>query len=212
MRKIHKRMSIVLSKLQKNEQALNCFQHALTIEPNNERTREAFNDVEKSIKSSPNHTDVKNYYRNSYAVIIGISKYKEESPLPNAYNDGFSIQKTLEDEYGFTTSVHLFNEYATYNNILTTFEDTLQGTKIGPQDRLLVYYAGHGKLRTQIGRRGEEINNGSIIPYDAEKDKYSSYIHMETIIDRCKDCLAKHTLLVLDCCYSGYAAMGSGNT
>ena len=37
--------------------------------------------------------DLKNYYKNSIAIIIGISKYKEENQLPNAYNDAIAIKR-----------------------------------------------------------------------------------------------------------------------
>jgi hypothetical protein len=30
---------------------------------------------------------------------------------------------------------------------------------------------------------------------------------MKTVIEGCQKCIAKHVLLVLDCCYSGYAAL-----
>jgi uncharacterized caspase-like protein len=32
---------------------------------------------------------------------------------------------------------------------------------------------------------------------------------METIIKSCQSCIAKHVLLILDCCYNGYAATRS---
>ena len=100
----------------------------------------------------------------------------------------------------------LFNEQATGEQIREIFYDTLRDEKrIGPKDRIIIYYSGHGKLRTIIGRSGQEIKEGYIVPYDSRKEKYGSNIPMETLIDGCQNCPAKHVLLILDCCYSGYA-------
>jgi uncharacterized caspase-like protein len=151
--------------------------------------------------------DTKNYYKKSHAVIIGISEYKEENQLPNAYNDAIAIKKVLQEKYSFDNTICLFNEEATNEKLHEIFIDTLRDPSIiGPDDRILVYYAGHGKLKTITNREGQEVKTGYIIPYDAKKDKYSSYLEMETIVDCCTNSPAKHVLLILDCCYSGYAA------
>ena len=152
-------------------------------------------------------SDLKNYYENSYAVIIGINQYQEESPLNNAGNDARAVMKVLEKTYGFITIKSLFNQEATGDQIREIFYDTLQDEKrIGPKDRVIVYYSGHGKLRTILGRGGEEIKEGFIVPYDSKREKFGSNIPMETIINGCQKCPAKHVLLILDCCYSGFAA------
>jgi len=153
--------------------------------------------------------NMKKYYQGaSHAVIIGISKYKEEDQLPNAYNDAWDMKKILEKKYEFDDVTSLFDKDATYAKMREIFIDVLQDeSRIGPDDRVLVYYSGHGKLRTIITHEGNPIKAGYIIPYDAERGKYSSYLEMETIVDGCRTCQAKHVLLILDCCYSGYAAM-----
>jgi len=103
-------------------------------------------------------TGLKSYYDNSYAIIIGISKYKEENSLPNAQNDASAVKDILEKKYSFNIIKSLFNEDATANNIREVFDDLLQDESlIGPNDRVLVYYSGHGKLRTTIGHEGQEI-------------------------------------------------------
>jgi hypothetical protein len=151
--------------------------------------------------------DIKKYYENSYSIIIGINQYKEEVPLSNARNDATAVMKVLEDHYGFITLKSLFNEEARADQIRELFDDTLQDRdKIGPKDRVIIYYSGHGKLRIMPGHEGEEIKEGYIVPYDSRKVKYSSNISMKTIIDACRTCQAKHVLLILDCCYSGFAA------
>jgi hypothetical protein len=150
---------------------------------------------------------LENYYEKSHSIIIGISKYQEEEALLNAYNDAIAIKGVLEAQYGFTNAISLFNEDASDINIRELFLDTiLDQDKIGPKDRVLIYYSGHAKLRISINYEGAEIKEGYIVPYNSKRNKYSSYIPMETIIDACQKCPAKHVLLILDCCYSGYAA------
>src|SRR5436309_3539715 len=113
-----------------------------------------------------NIVDLKNYYKDSHAIIIGISKYQEESPLNNAFNDAKAVQEILTNEYGFNDIISLFNEQATLANIREIFFDVLQDdARIGPKDRVLIYYSGHGKLRTRINYNGQEVKEGYILPY-----------------------------------------------
>ncbi len=153
------------------------------------------------------------YYENSHAVIIGLGKYMEESniqTLPNALNDAQGIRNVLERSYGFRILDFLFDAFATRDNIREVIIDKIKDeSEIRPKDRVIIYYSGHGKLKTRIGHNGEEIREGYIIPYDAKLNKYSSYISMDEIVKACQNCPAKHVLLILDCCYSGYAARRS---
>ena len=151
-----------------------------------------------------NHFVLKEYYGNSHAIIIGISNYKQESSLVNAYNDAIAIEKVLKEKYGFNILTSLYNENATVENITHIFTDILQDKNIiGSKDRILIYYAGHGKLRTILNRQGQEIKQGFIVPHDSNKEKYNLNVPMETVVDGCQNCPAKHVLLILDCCYSG---------
>jgi len=203
--------------LEKYEEALQCYRRALEIDPTNVYAKDLYNKTNSIVDEIRRRQEIlmgrgliTNYYEKSHAIIIGISKYKEEDQLPNAYNDAVAIKNILEKKYDFDEGniYCLFNEDATKANLEWIFVDKLKDdSKIGPKDRVLVYYAGHGKLRIRVGRQGQEIKYGFIIPYDAQKSKYSSYLGMETVVDGCRDCPAKHTLLILDCCYSGYAAM-----
>jgi hypothetical protein len=152
------------------------------------------------------------YYQKSHAIIIGISKYKEETTLPNAYNDALSMKETLEGKCGLTTLANLFDQFATGDNIRQIFTDTLSDeTKIGSKDRVLIYYSGHGKLRIRRGYGGQEIREGFIVPYDSKKEEYYKNIPMKTLVEACQQCPAKHVLLILDCCYSGAAFTRGGS-
>jgi hypothetical protein len=151
---------------------------------------------------------LKDYYKNSHAIIIGISEYKDENPLPNAYNDAKGIEKILRERYEFNDFFTLYNEKATKSNLEEIFVDKFRDRElIGSDDRVLIYYSGHGKLQSLFGPQGESLKRGYIVPYDAKRDKTFTCIDMESIVTSCQECMAKHILLVLDCCYSGHAAL-----
>lgn len=156
---------------------------------------------------------LKDYYKNSHAFIIGIGRYEDENPLPNAYNDAKGIENIVKERYGFDNLITLYNEDATKEKVEQILVDELRNREIiAPEDRVLIYYSGHGKLQSLIGFQGESQRTGYIVPYDAKRDKASTYIEMKRIVDYCQECIAKHILLVLDCCYSGYAALRIGET
>src|SRR5690242_9828659 len=149
------------------------------------------------------------YYENSYLIVIGINKYKEELSLKNAENDAKGIMNVLRHKYGFKVMRSLFNEEATRERIWEIFDHLiLDESRIRSRDRVIIYYSGHGKLRRLI-RSGSEHKVGYIVPYDSKIERYDTYISMSEIIDRFQLCPAKHVLLILDCCYSGYAARGN---
>ena len=50
------------------------------------------------------------------------------------------------------------------------------------------------------------------VPHDSNKTEWTKNIPMQAIVERCQNCPAKHVLLILDCCYSGYAAMRSSES
>lgn len=137
--------------------------------------------------------------------------YKEETPLDTARNDAKSINEVLTRKYKFRNIIEpIFDEKATREELGYIFEDIVRDeSKIESGDRLIIFYSGHGKIRPEINQEGVEIKQGYVVPYDGRKDKYSSCISMDSIRDNCRRCKAKHTLLILDCCYAGLITRGS---
>ena len=170
--------------------------------------------IKEAFRQSSEINFVQRMYNNSYSVIIGIDDYKEEQSLSNACNDARSINRVLENDYKFINLIPpLYNSEATKDKLEEIFVDTIsnnQGSKeMGQQDRLIIYYSGHGKLRKITNLDGTKSKEGFIIPYDGKKGGDYKNISMETIIKSCQRCIAKHVLLILDCCYSGFAATRS---
>jgi hypothetical protein len=73
---------------------------------------------------------------------------------------------------------------------------------VGKGDALLFYYAGHGL------RQGPK---GFVVPADGDPERPATMIDLAELTRGLRACAAHHTLLVLDCCFSGVALEpGSG--
>ena len=167
---------------------------------------------DKEVKSM-NELSLDKYYTNSHAIIIGISRYEQESFLPNAINDARDVKRVLEEKCGFNSAniVTLSDSEATSNRIRRILDVNLQDySTIQRKDRVLLYYSGHGRIRILFDSDGHEVKIGYIIPFDSNRKTYDKSIKMKEIIEACQTCNAKHILLVLDCCYSGFAVTRSG--
>lgn len=126
-----------------------------------------------------------------HALIIGINDYKHLPKLKSAINDARAVAATLELNYGFNVTLLIDPDRS---DIIDAFDD--YRTALGPQDNLLIYYAGHGWLDEESGR-------GYWLPRTAKSDRRSNWLSNATITDTLKVLLAKHIIVVADSCYSG---------
>jgi tetratricopeptide (TPR) repeat protein len=138
------------------------------------------------------------FYSKSYAVVIGVNNYEKWPALEFAVNDARSVREKL-NQTGFDEIITIFDKEATQRRILTELFHELP-QKVGRDDRVLFYFAGHGQT--------EDLPNGGkrgyVIPVDAETSNFSSSaISMEQIRSLSARIPAKHILYVMDSCYSG---------
>jgi len=170
-------------------------------------------EIAHEISETFDQLNINEYYTKSHAVIIGINDYQNENVLKNAVNDAKAVRNILVEKLEFENIIEYYDEDANRQNIRYILEDQLQKEEvIGNNDRVLVYFSGHGKLReTGTGEDGKPIKRGYLIPVDAQKKMWSSCIKMDDVVQACRDCAAKHVLLVLDCCYAGAASRGAGD-
>jgi hypothetical protein len=137
----------------------------------------------------------------SYALIIGIDKYKGKwNPLQNAVHDARAVEDLLRNRFIFDKIVTLFDQEATRENIIKTIESFQ--TTLDEQDRLLIYYSGHGTLQTQY-------NRGYWVPADATERSTAQYISNGDIQAYMGGLPAKHVLLVADACFAGDILRGT---
>lgn len=168
----------------------------------------------KSVVPSATATEIhkSNLYGESWAVVVGVNNYKSWPKLSYAVNDAKAIANTLEDKFGFKEDhiFTLYNEDATRDKITELLGDTLSDPrKVKPNDRVFIFYAGHGMTRTLPSGR----NLGYIIPVDAGLDKFHSRsISMTHLQDFSEMIPAKHIYYVMDSCYSGIALTRAGTS
>lgn len=140
-------------------------------------------------------------YENSWALIVGINDYRHVSPLDYACNDADAVKSVLIDELGFPESqvIILKDEAATKESILESYID-LRNRAHNPDDRVLVFFAGHGE--TVPGLRGPV---GYLVPVDGEPDKLNTLIRWTELTQHADLIPAKHIFYIIDACYSGLA-------
>jgi len=151
-------------------------------------------------------------YHDSWAAIIGIDDYANWQKLQYATHDAQAVKDLLIQKYSFRPD-HIFtllNGEATRQNILSLLGDKLaDANKVQREDRVLVFYAGHGATRKLAS--GREL--GYIIPVDADLTNFEGRaISMTNFQDISEAIPAKHLLFVMDSCYSGLALTRGGGT
>ncbi len=140
-------------------------------------------------------------------VTIGIDDYTGWRKLHNAVADARGVRDLFVDRLSYTEPIKpLINADATQDNIAALIQDTLPAV-LKDDDSLVIFFAGHGhtEKRTAAGRT---INTGYLIPVDAKAPvdgKFSSYIKLGAFLDDVSKLPARHVLLILDACYSGFA-------
>ena len=139
-------------------------------------------------------------YDDSWAVIIGIDKYKYSDQLNYAVKDAEAVKDMLISKFDFPEKNirYLTDEEATLSNIKLALDDI--SSSADANDRVLVFYSGHGE--TEQNNDGTET--GYIIPVEGRQDKpYATGLAMDEILRTCQMSNAKHMLFLMDACYSG---------
>ncbi len=126
-----------------------------------------------------------------HAVIIGINNYRYMSKLETAVNDAREVDRILREHYHFTTNL-LINPGR--RAIMSTLNKIRR--QLGPEDHLLIYYAGHGEF-------DKAANKAYWLPADAHTEEDTDWIIVDNITSNIRRVRAKHVLVVADSCYSG---------
>lgn len=140
-------------------------------------------------------------------VVIGIDAYQHWGILRNAVSDANGARK-LFMALGFEEVIApLLNGAATGAALDELVKDTLgKGgpAALRPADSLVVFYAGHGGVRT-VERDGKQVRIGHLIPADAVLDRYSTWTNLEAWLGAVSLLPPRHILVILDACFSGIA-------
>ena len=138
-------------------------------------------------------------FRSSYALLMGVSDYKRMDPLPRVKDDLNRLSTALR-ALGFTV-VRVENDKLTAANIRSP-QAFFENTTITPDDRLLVFFAGHGFRRDEGGRP-----RGYLALIDARNGEANSEntVRMDEFVAWTQRVPAKHLLVLLESCFSGLA-------
>ncbi len=157
--------------------------------------------------AEPDRESYAERYERSRALLIGIGKaygLQGFTELPNAERDVRALAERLRelprDDWRTAWEVTTLTEgQATQQAILSAVR-TL-GSEAGRDERLFLYYAGHGE--------GHDVSSDSgwVVPADArplaEDPSRVSWIRFDEFERVFDETRAKHVLVAMDCCYGG---------
>jgi len=141
-------------------------------------------------------------YKESYALLIGVSNYAKGWPdLRGVRKDIEAFSEVLRRQDFHVVIV----EDPTYDQLIHSFSAFINEYGLDPDNRLLFYFSGHGYTATQS--YGDKM--GYIVPSDApdpEKD-FTGFLQkavdMHQIEVFAKRIQSRHALFIFDSCFSG---------
>jgi len=153
----------------------------------------------------------KTHYGVSRALVIGIDKYYMAPPLSYAVSDAVAVRDLLVSDFKFLASdITLLTDAAATRQAIHKAFLRFANDDVGLDDRLIVFFAGHGHTRT--GSRGEI---GYLVPHDADMNDFSTFLRWDELTRNADLVRAKHMLFIMDACYGGLALVrtaGPGTT
>ena len=141
-------------------------------------------------------------YGLSHALVIGINEYEHVPRLRHAQNDAEEFARVLRERFEFTKNnlTILTDGDATRSEILRAFMKYTQDGNVGSNDRIVVFFAGHG--HTVPSHRGE---TGFLVPVDGDLSDLSTLIRWDELTRNADLIQAKHMFFAMDACYGGLA-------
>src|SRR5258706_15663305 len=140
-------------------------------------------------------------YKESWALVIGVSNYEHWPELPGVERDVERVRNALE-KHGFKIQ-YLLNP--TRQEFKTAIDDFINARGLDFENRLMIYFAGHGVTLKGPDNREE----GYLVMKDSpsiEPDE-TKFIQKAAPIGWMerygKDIKSKHVLFVFDSCFSG---------
>lgn len=150
----------------------------------------------------------------SLIAVIGIDKYAYHDELTNAKSDAAAVLELFK-RCGFEEvagAPSLFDEQATLDALTSLVRDKEQlPGALQPDDSLVIFYAGHGATteskvpNPEDASKTEIRHTGYLIPVDARKQKPGDWLPLESFLDDISNLPARHVLVILDACKSGFA-------
>ena len=155
-------------------------------------------------------------FKRSIALIIGVNDYqKAGAPLLTPIQDARKIKEVLIEKQGFLEEDIFLMENPTGQKILDKLaefktedepvDEKAEKKKIdlSQKSSFLFYFAGHGVAgNLDEGPKGYFLGTDAKIN-DGKLSENETLVPMEEVFDAIQAINAHHTLLILDCCFSG---------
>ena len=141
-------------------------------------------------------------YDKSYALVIGIDRYAHDDDLTTAVHGAHAVGELMRG-LGFQVDSLLEGD-ATRDAILSWMSRIAKTA--GDDDRVFVYFAGHGMTRQPVRFGGEPTGYLKL----ASTTDYANALRMDDLLDEARHIRAKHVCYALDCCFSGLAKFREG--
>lgn len=139
-------------------------------------------------------------YSGSYALVIGAADYQYWRKLPGVIGDVEEVATVLR-KHDFSVETLLNPTRSSLDGRIMKF---ISDHGQAPNNRLLIYFAGHGHTLATIDKR----SLGYIVPIDAPLPTSSEFKRFAISMSQVADVYAteiesKHALFVFDSCFSG---------
>ena len=148
-------------------------------------------------------------YAGSYALLISVSAYRFWKPLPNVRNHIDNLAKVLRCK-GFDITPVTDPTGDELRSGIRSFIRKYGASPKYKNNRLLVYYSGHGYAVTDTE---DYSTQGYIVPTDAPNPGFGSgrneidftftAVNLDELIIEAKRIKAKHSIFLIDACLSG---------
>jgi uncharacterized caspase-like protein len=143
-----------------------------------------------------------------YVLLVATDHYSAGwDTLPNPIADARALRAELISKYGYSDDAeHTVAIEEVSENAFLDEVKRLRTVKFGPQDRLLVYFAGHG-IRDKEADEGYIVFNDTLPPaLDPYHRTALPYGYLSTLLNGIG---VPHLMLIIDSCYGGtFAATG----
>ncbi len=134
-------------------------------------------------------------------MVIGVENYLLAPKIPGAIEDAKAVAQALR-KLGFEEVVELYDKDASSRRLQQTLSDFLP-RKVGRQDRLVIYFAGHAGITQDRVREGYL---GYLVPWDAQIGNVSKSVTFEQLKEFSHRSASKHTFFLFDAAVRGWEA------
>jgi WD40 repeat protein len=137
-------------------------------------------------------------FKRSLAYLVGINVYERPIPsLQTPVDDAKALAELLARKHGYTVRCLLRK---VTSDELTKLQVRIRA-EVGPDDRVLFYFAGHGLAPDDVGAK--ERRAGYLLPSDARLEDRTKCLAMDDLYQTLDGLECRHMLIILDCCYAG---------